>query len=241
MTEHAGRHRGYQVRGRDSLHHFARSGRWSPTAVKGIALGLAGMGLGAALLTPSVENKDAAYSSLVNAEPGAGEAEGDGAKAVAPSGPITAPKAVASAPAGVLNYKAVSELAPKSAAAAKKRTTPIRGSGVSGLTPSARQVLDGVTSTFGQINSVSGVRADYLPDHPSGRAIDFMIPNWSSSSGLAVGNGAVELVQKNAGKWNVKYIIFRQRIWYPGRGWKSMSNRGSATANHMDHVHVSVN
>jgi hypothetical protein len=39
----------------------------------------------------------------------------------------------------------------------------------------------------------------------------------------------------------VKYIIWRQRIWYPSSGtWRGMADRGSATANHYDHVHVSV-
>ena len=38
-------------------------------------------------------------------------------------------------------------------------------------------------------------------------------------------------------------ILLRQHIWTPvraGEGWRSMPSRGSATANHYDHVHVSV-
>ncbi len=41
----------------------------------------------------------------------------------------------------------------------------------------------------------------------------------------------------------VSYVIYSQRIWSverAGEGWRGMSNRGSATANHYDHVHVSV-
>jgi hypothetical protein len=38
-------------------------------------------------------------------------------------------------------------------------------------------------------------------------------------------------------------VIYHQQIWTVQRsseGWRSMSDRGSPTANHMDHVHVSV-
>ena len=37
----------------------------------------------------------------------------------------------------------------------------------------------------------------------------------------------------------VEYIIWQQRMLSsPGGSWKTMENRGSATANHMDHLHV---
>lgn len=44
-------------------------------------------------------------------------------------------------------------------------------------------------------------------------------------------------------KWfGVRYIIWRQRInWNDGRGWIAMENRGSDTANHLDHDHISTN
>ncbi|MCW3005200.1 MAG: Peptidoglycan-binding lysin domain protein, partial [Conexibacter sp.] len=42
--------------------------------------------------------------------------------------------------------------------------------------------------------------------------------------------------------WNelgVEYVIWQQKILTsPTGSWKQMENRGSATANHMDHVHV---
>lgn len=39
----------------------------------------------------------------------------------------------------------------------------------------------------------------------------------------------------------VKYVIFEQRIWQPSNPtWKWMADRGSRTANHYDHVHISV-
>ena len=38
------------------------------------------------------------------------------------------------------------------------------------------------------------------------------------------------------------YIIWQQRYYdiRTGGGWRMMSDRGGATANHYDHVHVSV-
>lgn len=70
-------------------------------------------------------------------------------------------------------------------------------------------------------------------DHPRGLAIDFMV-------GRATGDKLAEYVLKYRDVFKVKYVIYRQRINY-GSGWKAMADRGSATANHMDHVHVSFN
>jgi hypothetical protein len=41
----------------------------------------------------------------------------------------------------------------------------------------------------------------------------------------------------------VTEVIWARRIWTVQRnsdGWRSMEDRGSATANHFDHVHVTV-
>ena len=41
----------------------------------------------------------------------------------------------------------------------------------------------------------------------------------------------------------VNYIIYSQQIWSVdrgGEGWRGMSDRGSTTANHYDHVHVTT-
>jgi hypothetical protein len=58
-------------------------------------------------------------------------------------------------------------------------------------------------------------------------------------SNSALGNA---VVQYHIAHWNelgVEYIIYKQRILTsPTGAWKAMEDRGSATANHMDHVHV---
>ena len=73
-------------------------------------------------------------------------------------------------------------------------------------------------------------------EHPRGRACDVMV-------GMALGNKIARWAQANAGPLHVLYIIHAQRIWGSYRaadGWRLMGDRGSPTANHMDHVHISV-
>lgn len=87
------------------------------------------------------------------------------------------------------------------------------------------------------ITTVGGWRAnDPFPDHPSGLAADFMVP--TDAAGRAKGDRLATHLTQNAEEFGVDYLLWQQRSWYPGRGWKPMSDRGSPTANHMDHVHV---
>ena len=75
-------------------------------------------------------------------------------------------------------------------------------------------------------------------EHVSGRAIDFMV----SDSGL--GQAVADWARAHAAELNLYDVIWSQHIWTPQRsseGWRSMSDRGSSTANHYDHVHISVN
>jgi Bacterial SH3 domain len=112
------------------------------------------------------------------------------------------------------------------------------GSGVeSGLTPDAIRVHRAICARFPQVTSYHGVRADSLPYHPSGRALDAMISD--STIGWQIAN----YVRANASRLGASEVIYAQSIWTVQRsseGWRSMSDRGSATANHYDHVHVTV-
>ena len=50
-------------------------------------------------------------------------------------------------------------------------------------------------------------------------------------------------LREHASELGVMEVIHAQKIWTTQRsseGWRSMSDRGSATANHYDHVHISV-
>jgi hypothetical protein len=80
--------------------------------------------------------------------------------------------------------------------------------------------------TVGGVGGRSGTS-----DHPSGLALDFMV-------GRATGDQLADYALKYRNELKIKYVIWRQRINF-GSGWQAMEDRGSATANHYDHVHVS--
>jgi len=110
------------------------------------------------------------------------------------------------------------------------------GSVESGLTDGAVYVYRSVCHAFPQVTSYGGW--DGHGEHSSGRALDIMV----SDSGL--GQAIANFLVAHAAELNLFDVIWAQRIWTPVRaseGWRSMSDRGSATANHYDHVHVSVN
>ncbi len=107
----------------------------------------------------------------------------------------------------------------------------------SGLTPDAIRVHRAVCARYPQVTTFYGYRAGDSGYHGSGRAIDCMISN--STVGWDIANW----VRANARPLGVSEVIYSQRIWTVQRsseGWRWMSDRGSPTANHYDHVHVTV-
>jgi len=104
-----------------------------------------------------------------------------------------------------------------------------------GLTDAAVYVYRSVCNAFPQVTSYGGW--DAHGEHASGRAIDIM------TSDVTLGTAIAEFLRAHASELHLYDVIWRQRIWTPERaseGWRGMENRGSATANHYDHVHVSV-
>jgi hypothetical protein len=62
-------------------------------------------------------------------------------------------------------------------------------------------------------------------------------------SNSSLGQSIADYVQSNASALHVSEILWAQQIWTVQRaseGWRPLEDRGSATANHYDHVHVSV-
>lgn len=105
-----------------------------------------------------------------------------------------------------------------------------------GLTQDAIAVHRAICHRWPQVDSFGGTRAssDY---HGTGQAIDAMI------SDPQVGREIANWVRAHASELGVSEVIHAQRIWTvqrSGEGWRPMEDRGSATANHYDHVHVSV-
>ncbi|HEY5980736.1 MAG TPA: SH3 domain-containing protein [Microlunatus sp.] len=112
-----------------------------------------------------------------------------------------------------------------------------------GLKPNAIKVHRAVRATFPQITSIGGVRKDPIPDHPSGRALDLMIPSYKTASGKALGQKVALWAKANAVSLGIEYVIWDQHIWNIKRdkeGWRYMANRGGDSANHKNHVHITV-
>ncbi|GAA1826953.1 SH3 domain-containing protein [Microlunatus capsulatus] len=118
------------------------------------------------------------------------------------------------------------------------------GAGVErGLKPNAVKVHRAARLQFPQITTYYGVRADSIPDHPSGRALDLMIPSYTSSGGKALGGEVAAWARTNARALGIQYVIWNQRIWNIQRdkeGWRPMADRGGDSANHKNHVHITV-
>ena len=110
------------------------------------------------------------------------------------------------------------------------------GSGVEGgLGANAIAVHRAVCARYPQVGAYGGYRAGG-GNHSTGRALDIMI---SGSAGWDIANW----LRANSGQLGITEIIYSQKIWTSqraGDGWRGMSNRGSATANHYDHVHVTT-
>lgn len=87
--------------------------------------------------------------------------------------------------------------------------------GMNGLVPNARALAAYIIATYPGVQSIGGVRADPLPDHPSGRAIDIMV------SDMGLGDVINADVQRQAARFGVAYTMWR-------------------VANHFNHVHITV-
>lgn len=114
-------------------------------------------------------------------------------------------------------------------------------SGLDQTNDNIKKVVRHVWANYPAIKTMYGWRRDVTPDHPAGRAVDVMIPNYKSNN--AMGWQIAEYFRANASEFNITYIIFDQKIWSVSRdkdGWRSMAGRGGDTANHKDHVHINA-
>lgn len=90
-----------------------------------------------------------------------------------------------------------------------------------------------ISATFPEIHSIGGVRPDALRWHPDGLALDVMIPNPSSATGIALGNEIVSFVLKNAVRFGIQDAIWRGVYYTPG-------GAQSGGYGHYDHVHITT-
>ncbi|MCW2676573.1 MAG: hypothetical protein JWR70_1613, partial [Modestobacter sp.] len=135
------------------------------------------------------------------------------AAAAAASAVAAAPAATATAVAHISN--SAGNARPQTQAAANAVVTNVPG--VSGIT-------------------IGGTRASAVDPkgHPSGLALDYMV-----GANAALGDAVVRYHIAHWNELGAEYIIWQQKILTsPTGSWKQMEDRGSATANHRDHVHV---
>ena len=114
------------------------------------------------------------------------------------------------------------------------------------ITPRMRDVRDEIDRRFGPFSAIGCYRPGSDGEHPLGRACDFMLSSGGvlpAASSIQLGYSIAAWAQANASRLGIMYIIYRQRIWdvrMASSGWVPMEDRGSITANHYDHVHISV-
>ncbi len=116
-----------------------------------------------------------------------------------------------------------------------------------GLTRDALLVLRCTKAKFPSLTDFGGKRPDPLPDHPSGRAVDIMIPNYTTAEGQAFGWQVAHWLKDNRQALGVQYLIFDAKIWSVERhaeGWRPYSPGYTGSINdsslHRNHVHVTV-
>jgi hypothetical protein len=111
------------------------------------------------------------------------------------------------------------------------------GSGIeSALQSQSVKVYRAVCAAFPELSSYGG--QDGHGEHVNGEAIDFMVPSSS------VGEQVKDFLYAHHAELDLFDIIWSQHIWTiqrAGEGFRSMSDRGSSTANHYDHVHIKIN
>lgn len=88
------------------------------------------------------------------------------------------------------------------------------------------------------ISDIGGYRPTTSGEHGLGLALDVM-----TYSNSAKGDQVLQWVLAHHDELNVYYVIWEQHIYGSWTGWKAkpMEDRGSITANHFDHVHISFN
>lgn len=102
-----------------------------------------------------------------------------------------------------------------------------------GLQPNTVLAARAVSQRFPQIAEIGGVRPDSKPWHPSGLAIDIMIPNAESPEGIALGDEIMAFAMANAGRFGLQDVIWRGTYYTP-------SGPAGSGYGHYDHVHITT-
>jgi hypothetical protein len=102
-----------------------------------------------------------------------------------------------------------------------------------GLQPNTVLAARAISARFPQIATIDGVRPDSKPWHPSGLAIDIMIPNPESPEGVALGDEILAFAMSNAGRFGLQDVIWRGTYYTP-------AGPQASGYGHYDHVHITT-
>jgi peptidoglycan DL-endopeptidase CwlO len=122
---------------------------------------------------------------------------------------------------------------PPAAAVDIPEALPVGVASEAGLQPNTIVAARAVSQRFPQIADIDGVRPDSKPWHPSGLAIDIMIPNPESPEGIALGDEILAFAMANAGRFGLQDVIWRGTYYTPA------GPQGSGYGHH-DHVHITT-
>src|SRR5690606_15307433 len=139
----------------------------------------------------------------------------------------------------------IRKLNTKNHALDKKYKPESPSTGMGGVTLRMLKDKNVIDLEFGPFPTIGCVRNTGDPqDHATGHACDFMVTTgggMATGSAQAQGDQVAQYAISNASSLGIKYVIWRQRIYdMRSPGWRMMENRGGNTANHYDHVNISV-
>jgi hypothetical protein len=175
----------------------------------------------AVIAQAQAEQAAAAVQAQAAAEAAAATAAAAAAAAEAAKAPASAPAAAPAVPAAPA-VTAVATIT-NSAGPVKPQTQAAANAVVSNVPGAGGITLGGTRASATDPNG-----------HPSGRALDYMV-----LSDTALGEAIIAYHIAHWDELGVEYIIYKQRMLSsPNGSWVGMEDRGSPTANHMDHVHV---
>ena len=123
--------------------------------------------------------------------------------------------------------------APAAAIAEIPEALPVGVASEAGLQPNTILAARAVSARFPQISDIDGVRPDSKPWHPSGLAIDIMIPNPDSPEGIALGDQILAFAMSNAGRFGLQDVIWRGTYYTP-------AGPQASGYGHYDHVHITT-
>jgi hypothetical protein len=122
---------------------------------------------------------------------------------------------------------------PPAAAVDIPEALPVGVAYEAGLQPNTIVAARAVSQRFPQIADIDGVRPDSKPWHPSGLAIDIMIPNPESAEGIALGDEILAFAMANAARFGLQDVIWRGTYYTP-------AGPQASGYGHYDHVHITT-